>query len=512
MSSAIVLTALLQGFFSLILRQNLSTDALIWAGTQGPNVQTVYIKNYSDTIALVIIPPVSANTADGRPFIGGSAPDLSNIRNSAAAAAGASATIVYEQNNCNTIDGYTYGPTEASLMYAMTAQYRRLMYCFYASTTNFACFASIHGGSNSGILAAYGQQTYYNGPTYPPNRRYSAVCRDRNYVINPSASVSLKVSKDSTKIDTCAVSSNPYCNSCSWPYLSSRDTIGCGCIVDRNRYQSEDQLKARLYVYCQTYNDGSGTQYYLDQSRSCFNSSTCGVPKGACSNPTNGKTIYMPAQTCPSVSVATGQFGDTLLIDSAKGQPAVYNPDDNPVGTNDTAAVNRLDSILGYFGRGDTGTHNRLDTIINLLRNGSDSGGSGSDTGTHRRLDSLMGNMGYSISDSISKNTDSTDYYKSLINFTSDSLRAQHDSLNTSVLSLVTSDSCWLCTKPPPFSIPFSVEFEPFISIDTTYILDFNSLFDQLPFDFFALIRWIEWISVTIACVPMALYIMRESN
>jgi len=54
----------------------------------------------------------------------------------------------------------------------------------------------------------------------------------------------------------------------------------------------------------------------------------------------------------------------------------------------DSAANNRLDSILAWAARGDTGTHNRLDTIIDLLRN--QSGGSGGyDSNLVPKLDSL---------------------------------------------------------------------------------------------------------------------------
>jgi len=149
--------------------------------------------------------------------------------------------------------------------------------------------------------------------------------------------------------DKCTYTSDKACNTCSWPYASKRDSTGCGCKVDRSKYQSAEKLRTAVAVYCNTYSDGTGRQYYLDDSRSNFNSAN-GEVYGACSAVPNS-TVYMPVGTCP-----LGTHIDTLTDTTA--QPAVSKVPKPTVtggtgtGTgNDTATHNRLDSILGQLSR-----------------------------------------------------------------------------------------------------------------------------------------------------------------
>jgi len=48
----------------------------------------------------------------------------------------------------------------------------------------------------------------------------------------------------------CEYVNDKACNVCSWPYKSVRDTVGCGCKIDQSKYQSSDDLKRRVYLYC----------------------------------------------------------------------------------------------------------------------------------------------------------------------------------------------------------------------------------------------------------------------
>lgn len=175
---------------------------------------------------------------------------------------------------------------------------------------------------------------------------------------------------DST--NNCGLATNASCEACSWPYASVYDTVQkCGCSIDRSHYQSPEKLASRVYLYCQTYSDPSGVQFYLDRSRSNFDPSK-GEIYGACSAPGVG-TVYMPAQTCPTGSALDTVITNDTTLQHADGSiPRTQSGSGSGTGS-DTATHSRLDSILG-----------RLDTLI--ARQG---GGTGSDSALINYLDTV---------------------------------------------------------------------------------------------------------------------------
>jgi len=372
---ALVIGLACEGFCVTPRMYRYSTDyyKLCWGGTCGVRAETFRITSWGDSILLSIRPPVST-TYDGLPAIGD--PILSNayLEDPLANASLNMRINQYEESDCGTLDGRLFGPTN-NLRYVYTGVFARQMYCRYYTGDYFICRWSWQSSSPAdGLLETHGQAVGATGLS-DPKKAYSATCTDRSYIGNPPTTILIKVSDDTAiQTDTCLNNNQRSCNVCSWPYLSMPDPSACGCVVDRTRYQDAATLAARVYLYCQTYSDGSGAQYYYDASRSCLNSSVCGIPKGACSSPQTGKTIYMPVQHCPNVAVATGYGSDTVSAPDSLGQPAVYNPADGP-STGGTGSG--LDS---------GGVYSRLDTIIGLLRRG---GTGGSDTSLRTYLDTV---------------------------------------------------------------------------------------------------------------------------
>lgn len=371
---ALVIGLACEGFSAgRLLYYSLQHDQLCWGGVCGPRADPLTVRSIQDSIILRIRPPVGGQLFDGTVLVGrGSDLQLQYMYSYSAMSIAAAQVNQYEQADCNTRDGIIYGDG-ASLQYVKSAVFRKEMFCLSSSTGYYACATTWDGADQSGLVATYTQAVGYC-PYCKPSYRYSTRCRDRSVVQTPSYPVLIRVRVSATDpLDTCSSISDAACNACSWPYLA-KSNGSCGCTVDKTRYQTVEDLRKRLYLYCQTYNDGSGAQYYYDESRSCLNSANCGVPKGACSSPQTGKTIYMPAQQCPDISVATGVNGDTLSVPDSLGQPAVYNPADGP-STGGTGSG--LDS---------GGVYSRLDTIIGLLRRG---GTGGSDTSLRTYLDTV---------------------------------------------------------------------------------------------------------------------------
>lgn len=154
--------------------------------------------------------------------------------------------------------------------------------------------------------------------------------------------------------------SDSACQICAWPYSSYANSAHDACIVDRTKLQPKDRLASQCYVYCNSYSGGS--QYYIDYSRSNFvdgQTVTC-----ACSSPTTGQTVRMPASTCPNGTLqglvddpgAQENTGTDLDTASKAGSGGGAG------GGNDTATHTRLDSILGKLGRSSYG-----DSIMDSL-------------------------------------------------------------------------------------------------------------------------------------------------
>lgn len=380
MCLAILLTVLLQGLFSVLVVGR-AKDMCFSGAAACSNVSSNYIipvplNSSSQQFDFVWADRSSFDDGNGFSLLSHDA-SYSQYVSGSYRIDNLSSILTYESNNC-------YEEVSPAKIYVEV----------WASASKFRCQ---YAGYNTGTTAVYqcgispspsiGASVYKNySYEYPSPGTFSCGSRvlDVPGGLYQGLFFWLKIKfEDSSAV--CEYVNDKACNVCSWPYKSVRDTVGCGCKIDQSKYQSSDDLKRRVYLYCQTYNDGTGGQYYLDLSRSNFISSN-GEIRGACSSPTTGQTVYMPANTCP-----VGSSVDTLTFDPDSVQPAdgTIDPPLSSGSGSDTATHNRLDSILGNIGRGDTATHNRLDTIIDLLRNQNGSGSGGYDSALVPKLDSL---------------------------------------------------------------------------------------------------------------------------
>lgn len=255
--------------------------------------------------------------------------------------------------------------------------------------------------------------------------------------------------------DQCQYATDKSCQSCAWPYLALKDTIGCGCRIDKSKYQSVETLDDLPYAYCNTYSDGTSSQYYLDRSRSNFDASK-GEVYAACSSPPD-KTVYMPVGTCP-----VGSRADTSITNDSTAQDATGTIGKPPPGTSGGG---------GGIGS-DTATHNRLDSILSYLR---DTTGLG-DLWQEPNLEGI----GESLQ------------------VASAPVSAKIDSLG---ISQNASSGPWVATEPWPDTIHFTYDNPILGTIDTTLIVPW--VIPGIPFDLWATIRWIEWVFVTLGMIPL---------
>lgn len=243
------------------------------------------------------------------------------------------------------------------------------------------------------------------------------------------------------------------CQVCAWPYASV--TAGCGCAVDRTKLQTPVQISGTCKVWAQTADCG-GTPYF-DPSRSNFNPDV-GPIRCAAACPSTGRVVYMPAGTCPestfvAINLPTDSLGASVDSGGMQDDPMTY---------------------------------------------GGGSSGSGSDTGTHSRLDSILGILDDGRdSDSIAGLPDSTSW---------DSVQAASTGVQADIDSLQVGRSRtggpWSATVPYPDTIEMRMDVPVFGTVmDTSLIVDWE--IPGFPFDLWALFRWIEWVFVTMAMIPL---------
>lgn len=359
---------------------------------------------------------------------------------------------------------------------------------------------------NGGTWETLGFRNYYTRNNNWHDNQWMSKCHE--WVPNGGAFTEMYIVVNLTgnlDMDTCQYTSNADCKKCAWPYASVRDSFACGCIVDKNAYLSPAEIDDYPYMYCNTYSDGSGYQYYLDPSRSNFDPSK-GQIVAACSNPVSGKTIYVPTQSCPIGSAIDVVFADSLYNDSIRGDSALQSAKGHNVNQ----------STSGSSGIGnDTATHNRLDTIIGLLRGMGGSSdtfsGTGSDTGTHNRLDSILGRLSdMSKYDSLTSYRDSANSFN-LLDSASSGIRSNLDSLQSSFLR--PDKPCWSCVTPPNETLQFNYNRGSLL-IDTSIVvpLDLAFLADRLGFNPWALIRWLVILGVTVSTLPLFVRIASGSE
>lgn len=253
---------------------------------------------------------------------------------------------------------------------------------------------------------------------------------------------------DST--NNCPYATDKDCKSCAWPYVAKADTANCGCRVSYDQYQSVADLEAYAYLYCQTAGT-DGTQYVYDRSRSNMDASK-GEIFAACTSIWTRNTVYVPVGTCPAP---------------------------------------RLDTAIN-----DTTAQDISDPIKPALQTGG--GGTGSDTATHSRLDSILGliNDGRDA-DSIAALPDSNAWDS--VQTAATGVQADIDSLQ---VGRARTGGPWSATVPYPDTIEMKMDVPVFGTVmDTTLIVDW--VIPGFPFDLWSLFRWIEWVFVTMAMIPL---------
>jgi len=211
------------------------------------------------------------------------------------------------------------------------------------------------------------------------NGEWKAICQEYQCSTGPGSTCGypdlwIRTVVDTALADTCKYTSDAQCRICAWPYATRRSSTGCGCEIDRSKYQAQAQLMSRWYLYCNTYSDGTGRQYYTDASRTNLDASK-GDVYAACSALPNS-TVYVPVGSCPTGS----RLSDTAASSDTSAQNAGGTVPRPPVGSGG-----------GSGGSGsDTATHSRLDSIIGLLHEG-DSGISHTDSLLSDMYDSMVG-------------------------------------------------------------------------------------------------------------------------
>lgn len=436
------------GAFPKILRYSATYYDLMYPSNNPASGRIFKTTTNSDSIILTVSVDPANLLPNGSYFVGQwSQGSWNNCYKSgkAVCANGTANVTTFEQNNCNSPFGKIKGQDRSEIRYVTVGRLPSTLYCTRLANGYWQCYYGSWNGSSEFPWL------YYNNSS-GSGTSYSGNCMDIGD--GPwQSGVAIKTTINSVGLDTCSFGSAPQCNLCAWPYLAKPDTIGCGCIVDRSKYQSPQLLQTRVGLYCATYSDGSGNQFYLDQSRSNFNSSK-GEIKGACSSPMSGKTVYMPSGTCPTGTRLT----DTLS---------------------------------------DTTSQSALGTIGQAPSTGS-GGGSGSDTAIHSRLDSILGYLRDTTGLGELWQEPNLDGIGDSLQAASAPISARIDSLG---LSRNGSSGPWLATEPWPDTIHFTYENPILGSIDTTLIIPW--VIPGFPIDLWATLRWIEWVFVTLGMIPL---------
>jgi len=293
----------------------------------------------SDSIRLTVTPDIGLKLPSGAYYIWGSSAKGINANSCfrygrTSCISGAADLTQYENRFCNDPQGIIRGSSLTNVRYSITGQIPSQLFCRYSTSGVYTCrtqWATDPATMNLGYFnAASG-----SGSSYTSN--CMSVGSDE---VTGALTINVNTSGPS---DTCSYGTRAECNLCSWPYMSAPDSLGCGCKVDRSKLQARQLLVARTGLYCATYSDGTGRQFYYDESRSNFDPEK-GPIKGACSAPP-ASTVYVPAGTCPA-----GTRLETVP-DSGQSSEGTYAFEDVGVsgGGSDTGTHSRLDSILGQF-------------------------------------------------------------------------------------------------------------------------------------------------------------------
>lgn len=446
------------GAFSKVLRynasifdvyRNLSTD------------RRLKVTSPDDSVIINLTIPSNLQLEDGTTFFSTNQDTwyMSFLQNPSGMVSQVQRIVVFEANNCGTPDGKIVSSQPST--YVITAEYHRQLFC-RQSTYFLECGPTWPSdppqASNLHIQTFYQPSDYFSTPT----PHYITKCKDRVNLSRQFPATFRHIIGD--PIDTCSIATSGDCNHCAWPYATTVNPTQCGCIVDRSKYQSPQMLQKTVYLYCNTYSDGTSSQYYLDQSRSNFDASK-GAIRGACSSPTSGKTVYRPAGTCPEGTYTAP--------------------------TNDTTAQSA------------SGT-------INEPTNSASGGGSGSDTATHSRLDSILGVLRDTVG--MGEKRDSLNSWDSAARESlGDTVIAKYrlSTLDSTINAIPGSDGpcvgCvdpWHCDKIPNDSIAFD-----FWGTHMSIPLPISEITSQMPFDFWGVLRLVEWLLVTLAMLGPWLWI-----
>jgi len=436
------------GAFPKILRYTATYYDLMYPSNNPASGRIFKTTTNSDSIILAVSVDPANILPNGSYFVGQwSQGSWNNCYKSgkSVCANGTANVTSFEQNNCNSPFGKIKGQDKSEIRYVTVGRLPSTLYCTRLANGYWQCY---YGSWNGPAEFPW---LYYNNSS-GSGTSYSGNCMDIGD--GPwQSGVAIKTTINSAGLDTCSFGSVPQCNLCSWPYLSQPDTIGCGCKVDQTKMQPAEQLRIRTGLYCATYSDGTGRQFYYDATRSNFDPSK-GPIRGACSAQP-ATTVYVPVGTCPS-GTRIEEIDDTTAQSLEGTDLEALGRGSSGGGTsyNDSALKTRLDSILGYLrdttGLGELWQEPNLDGIGDSLQVAS--------APISARIDSL----------GLSRNG---------------------------------SSGPWLATEPWPDTIHFTYENPILGSVDTTLIIPW--VIPGFPIDLWATLRWIEWVFVTLGMIPL---------
>lgn len=290
-------------------------------------------------------------------------------------------------------------------------------------------------------------------------------------------------SPDST---ACSVPSPSECMQCAYPYMAYPDTVGCGCKVAPNAYQSKNQLAGQCNAYCNS-TAINGLQSSTDWSRSNFDANI-GPITCACSEVQSQQTVYRPTTTCPIGTNPDTEYdlGEDSISTDSTPQKVPYDPTTNP--------------NLGGGGSGDgTGKYdslieNHLSRLDSILGSNLDTSGSGSILDSMRgngtKTDSIIGHDTSAIRGQIAQIAGDTSNTKSWYGGSTKFYRGM---------------DCWTCDTVPDTSIV--IQFMGSATKDTLKI-GLSPVMTGLGVNFWPWLRYLEYLAVIIAMIPLCMFIM----
>lgn len=346
----------------------------------------------------------------------------------------------------------------------------------YSSTTMTAWLRNpVHPTLDRTFYSQYGDlddvdSDRKNGCTRNPNS-YSIGAFGVRYITGPA---------DST---ACSVPDPATCLQCAYPYYAVPDTMGCGCKLSVNQYQTQQSLKFQCVTYCNS-TPINGNQAYIDWSRSNFDVNV-GTITCACSD--RQTVVYRPTTSCPAGTNPNEDVGsDTGL------QKVEYDPTTNP-NLRDTSSSSGSGGGTGQY---DSSSNAHLARIDSILGNITDT------TGVQGKIDSLLGKGKYDSA----IGHDTSAIKAQIGELQGDTSKANTQGWFNGTQKTWRGHDCWQCDTIPDTSIVF--DFHVFgTEIKDTLPIGISPVMTGLGFDFWPWLRALEWLCVVLVMFPICINI-----